>query len=370
MLHSSCMPYTWCTALSSGNSAEAAVAVAGFPRRNVAALPLRIKRVTFHQVHHEHRLVASLQRRKLCIRPTVYEDGSTNAAAGADSRSITRQSVSAAAAAATAAPSTSGSSSGSGLTVLTSTDPVDRLRYQAILMFDQLDQGRTGRLLGQDLQQFFTACSRKVSWSPGLSEVLQQVEANCSPLIAAGCNREEFIRVIRMQVHAVSTSQAYQNSMMRPDEAARLQAQMSLNKQELAAAKWMFGLLDSDNDGKVSLSMYKAAEGIEAYVYEDKLEDVDADNDGYIIFEEFLGSYAKPKPIGKNLIIMAVNTLVVYFILQAPFLDTMIKVGCCCRGLLIGRSAPSLVAGHTQEHLGCPGLIQQLNNTLQLAPDC
>eukprot|EP00879_Flechtneria_rotunda_P027232 GHRR01029147.1.p1 GENE.GHRR01029147.1~~GHRR01029147.1.p1 ORF type:complete len:123 (-),score=4.87 GHRR01029147.1:822-1190(-) len=28
--------------------------------------------------------------------------------------------------------------------------------------------------------------------------------------------------------------------------------------------------------GKVSLSMYKAAEGIEAYVYEDKLEDVDA----------------------------------------------------------------------------------------------
>jgi hypothetical protein len=48
----------------------------------------------------------------------------------------------------------------------------------------------------------------------------------------------------------VSTSAAYQGSMMRPDESARLQAQMSLNKTELAAAKWVFGLLDFDNDGE------------------------------------------------------------------------------------------------------------------------
>lgn len=38
-------------------------------------------------------------------------------------------------------------------------------------------------------------------------------------------------------------------------------------------------------------------------------------------------SYARPKPILKNLLIMAINTAVIYFILQAPFLDTMIKVG-------------------------------------------
>lgn len=53
-----------------------------------------------------------------------------------------------------------------------------------------------------------------------------------------------------MQVHAVSTSQAYQSSMLRPDVAARLQAQMSVNVTELAAAKWVFGLLDFDNDGE------------------------------------------------------------------------------------------------------------------------
>lgn len=55
------------------------------------------------------------------------------------------------------------------------------------------------------------------------------------------------------QVHAVSTSQAYQSSMMRPDVAARLQAQMSVNVTELAAAKWVFGLLDFDNDGELEV---------------------------------------------------------------------------------------------------------------------
>jgi hypothetical protein len=52
-----------------------------------------------------------------------------------------------------------------------------------------------------------------------------------------------------------------------------------------------------------------------------------ADDDGFITFEEFMVSYARPKPILKNLLIMAVNTAIIYFILQAPFLDTMIKVG-------------------------------------------
>jgi hypothetical protein len=51
-----------------------------------------------------------------------------------------------------------------------------------------------------------------------------------------------------------------------------------------------------------------------------------ADDDGLISFEEFLVSYAKPKPIGKNMLIMAINTAAIYLILQAPFLDVMLKV--------------------------------------------
>jgi hypothetical protein len=50
------------------------------------------------------------------------------------------------------------------------------------------------------------------------------------------------------------------------------------------------------------------------------------DADGKIVFEEFLVSYARPKPIGKNLVIMAVNTLIIYLILSTPVLDIMMKV--------------------------------------------
>jgi hypothetical protein len=65
---------------------------------------------------------------------------------------------------------------------------------------------------------------------------------------------------------------------------------------------------------------------------------ISADDDGLISFEEFLVSYAKPKPIGKNMLIMAINTAAIYFILQAPFLDVMLKVrpepDLCVRGYL------------------------------------
>lgn len=63
-----------------------------------------------------------------------------------------------------------------------------------------------------------------------------------------------------------------------------------------------------------------------------------ADDDGLISFEEFLVSYAKPKPIGKNMLIMAINTAAIFFILQAPFLDVMLKVtagALCCFVLVV-----------------------------------
>ena len=116
----------------------------------------------------------------------------------------------------------------------------------------------------------------QVSWSPGLAEVLTSAAARWAHLSASGCDAEQFVGLVRDQVHAVSTSPAYQSSMMRPDVAARLQAQMSLSVQELAAARWVFGLLDADGDGVLELSMYAGVRGIEAYVFEDKMEDADA----------------------------------------------------------------------------------------------
>ena len=76
-----------------------------------------------------------------------------------------------------------------------------------------------------------------------------------------------------------------------------------------------------------------------------------ADDDGFISFEEFIISYARPKPILKNLLIMAVNTAVIFLIMQAPMLDTMIKVrqwgmghmayGCKMQNILARACVPS-----------------------------
>lgn len=48
-------------------------------------------------------------------------------------------------------------------------------------------------------------------------------------------------------------------------------------------------------------------------------KDADEDEDGAIVFEEWLVSYAKPKPVWKNLLLMAANTLIIFLLLQARF---------------------------------------------------
>lgn len=53
-----------------------------------------------------------------------------------------------------------------------------------------------------------------------------------------------------MQVHAVSCSAAYQSVALLPSHSAQLQRQNGLTLQELCAAKWIYSLLDYDNDGE------------------------------------------------------------------------------------------------------------------------
>lgn len=62
--------------------------------------------------------------------------------------------------------STSGSSGASGaaagLGVLKAAAPIDRLRYQAMLLFDHFDADKDGRLAPSELAAFFTYSGRKV----------------------------------------------------------------------------------------------------------------------------------------------------------------------------------------------------------------
>lgn len=46
--------------------------------------------------------------------------------------------------------------------MLTSAEPIDRLRYQAALVFDHFDSGKAGQLTAEQVQQFFVWSARKV----------------------------------------------------------------------------------------------------------------------------------------------------------------------------------------------------------------
>ena len=170
----------------------------------------------------------------------------------------------------------SGGGGGSALGVLKAAAPVDRLRYQALLLFDHFDADKDGRLSPQELAAFFSYCGRKLMWSPALTELLAASEAAARARLGGGanggCARDEFVSIVRDQVHAVSCSGAYQKNDMRADAAARLQAQMGISLQEIMAAKWVFVLLDYDADGKVRLEDLRAAAGIESYYVEAQLE--------------------------------------------------------------------------------------------------
>jgi hypothetical protein len=62
-----------------------------------------------------------------------------------------------------AAASTSSSSVAGGVSMLTSAEPIDRLRYQAVLIFNRFDTTKAGQLTADQVQQFFASSARKVS---------------------------------------------------------------------------------------------------------------------------------------------------------------------------------------------------------------
>lgn len=86
----------------------------------------------------------------------------TTPAAAAPAGDATTAAPQAAAAAASTSSSSAGSSALGGAALLTSAEPIDRLRYQAVLVFEHFDTEKAGRLTAEQVQQFLTSSARKV----------------------------------------------------------------------------------------------------------------------------------------------------------------------------------------------------------------
>jgi hypothetical protein len=132
-----------------------------------------------------------------------------------------------------------------------------------------------------------------------------------------------------------------------PQEVARIAAQNGLTKQELLACRWIFLMLDLDNDNKLRLADLRRAGGVEAGIAEARgLLDAEAESDAaeeelsLVTFEEYVSStYAKPKEPFKAAAVLIANTLMVYLVLQAP-VDILVK-GAAIAAMLL---RPQLIA--------------------------
>jgi len=207
--------------------------------------------------------------------------------------------------------------------------PVDRLRYQALLVFNYFDTDRdgaflffappapgrrcchdarrpppsvslitkkpkthqtnpipttstkTGVLNAAEYAAYSRYAANKAPWAPAVGAALAAAAAPLLPPPAAAgppggsgrVGREAFVSIVRAQLARVSASpggplDAPGAAGLVPQEVARLAAQSSLTRGELLAARWAFLLIDLDNDNRVRLEDVRRAGGIERAVAE------------------------------------------------------------------------------------------------------
>ncbi len=76
--------------------------------------------------------------------------------------------------------------------------------------------------------------------------------------------------------------------------------------------------------GKVSVQQLQSVPGLEAQVADSQLDDLDEDEDGLVDFDAYLTTYSKPRKVWLNIVVMAINTALIYLLLSSP-LDVFIK---------------------------------------------
>jgi len=217
---------------------------------------------------------------------------------------------------------TASASSGaaSALGVLQATRPIDRLRYQAKLIFDYFDQDRDGQLSATQVGQYVEYCNER--FGAGRSDL----DALYTPLLVGGnpLGFEEFVELVRGQVKALSVNGRFVEGAVKGTELGRLLYKCAITTAEMSAALAVFKLLDFNADGYVRIDELERAQGIEKKVLDDVLRDADENNDGFLSFEDWLDSYARERPALLAMAVLAAHTAVYYLIFNSP-VDTLFK---------------------------------------------
>ncbi|MEW5306448.1 MAG: hypothetical protein WDW38_007389 [Sanguina aurantia] len=279
----------------------------------------------------------------------------------------------------------------SSLGVLQSAKKVDRLKYQIKLIFQQFDADGDGRLSPVELRAYLdyslqqlggpaasppevlaaVAAVQDAPASPAQTEpsssssstptttdttaTSSSAAATASPPPAresqpqasesdasggsssssssavdasAWCTTNGFEDLVRGHIAAASTHKPFVVKALPGAEAGRLQYKAAITEAELGSALAVFKLLDFNGDGYVALMDLRRAQGIEREMVSNVLEEADANDDGFLSFEDWLNSYKKVRPVWLTMAILAANCACFYLLLNSP-IDTLYKaVGC------------------------------------------
>ncbi|GIL80794.1 hypothetical protein Vretimale_9094 [Volvox reticuliferus] len=222
-----------------------------------------------------------------------------------------------------------------GLSILTNTRPVDRLRFQSILVFKQFDSDGDGKLTLEELDQYAAYSAERFGPAAGqFAPLYEKLRTEAAMAPAGGVDVELFIELVREQVKMASNSTGFARSVFNDMELNRLGWDSALSPAEVAAALAIFRLLDFNLDNYVKLEDLRKAQGIEREVVADKLEDADTNEDGFLSFKDFLTSYARERPVILNMVVLLAHTAIFWLILNLPMLDIPVKAVLCLGVLL------------------------------------
>ncbi|GAX82241.1 hypothetical protein CEUSTIGMA_g9669.t1 [Chlamydomonas eustigma] len=227
--------------------------------------------------------------------------------------------------------------------VLQSSRPIDRLRYQAKLIFDTFDKDADGKLSVEDIQAYFQFSEEKF----GRQKLILDLHANTAEKISRKSPEsqqtdfEEFVDLVRGQVAAAAEfSKEWLPSQIPGKELSNMLFAAALTIPEMARVLAIFKLLDRDSDGFLKLSDLHKAQGIEKKVVVDVLEDADDNEDGLLSFSDFLTSYHKKRTVFLTMAVMLAHSACFWLIFNLP-IDSMLKV--VLSGLLVMK--PQVVTG-------------------------
>ncbi|GFR41733.1 hypothetical protein Agub_g2485 [Astrephomene gubernaculifera] len=218
-----------------------------------------------------------------------------------------------------------------GLSILRNTKLVDRLRFQAILVFKQFDTDGRGKLTLQQLEQYGSYSAERLG--PAAAAQLQPLLEAARSQVAASpdglMDMEAFIELVREQIKAAAALPDFPRTLLGEAAVRQLSWDSSLPPPELGSVLAVFKLLDFNGDEHLALEDLRKAQGIEREIVADKLEDADTNEDGFLSFKDFLTSYAKERPVILNMLVLAAHSATFWFILNLPALELPIKAVMC-----------------------------------------